>query len=84
MALTELECAMLDFELKWIDRRGFKEDAIVANFGMPAADYYQRLAPLLRHPDGPAYAPRVYARLERHQSLEHDAKPDPEGGYAFL
>jgi hypothetical protein len=65
MALSDRDCAILDFERAWWKEPGSKEDAIRTRFDLSATRYYQLLGGLVDSPDAEAYDPLVVRRLRR-------------------
>lgn len=63
--LTELDERMLAFEREWSARVGAKEAAIQAEFGIPAARYYQILYALIDSPIALRSDPLLVRRLQR-------------------
>lgn len=63
--LSESELALLDFERSWASRVGAKEAAILAEFGLPAARYYQMLYVLIDSPAALRHDPLLVRRLQR-------------------
>lgn len=65
MALSKLEQELLDFERNWWSQDLPKESAIVDNFGLTAAEYYEQLHKLIDSDDALAHDPLVVRRLRR-------------------
>jgi hypothetical protein len=63
--LTEADLALLDFERRWASRVGAKEAAILAEFGLPGARYYQMLYVLIDSPAALRHDPLLVRRLQR-------------------
>lgn len=63
--LTAGESRMLDFEREWSARVGAKDAAIRAEFGVPAARYYQMLSALIDSPVALRSDPLLVRRLQR-------------------
>ena len=63
--LSEVEAKMLDFEREWSARLGAKDAAIRAEFGVPAARYYQMLSALIDSPVALRSDPLLVRRLQR-------------------
>jgi len=63
--LDELHVRVLDFERSWASRVGAKEAAIRAEFGLPAARYYQMLYALIDSPAALRQDPLLVRRLQR-------------------
>ena len=63
--LDELEVRVLDFERAWASRVGPKDAAIRAEFGLPAARYYQMLYVLIDSPVALRSDPLLVRRLQR-------------------
>jgi hypothetical protein len=63
--LTDRERAILDFEGRWWQQRGAKENEIATTFEVSATRYYQLLARLITRPEAVAYAPTTVNRLRR-------------------
>ncbi len=66
--LPELHRGILDFEKKTYKYGGAKEDAIRANFGLTATQYYQILNGLIDQPVARRYAPYVVERLQQQRA----------------
>lgn len=65
VALTDLECSILDFERNWWAEPGPKETAIVEKFELTTTQYYQQLNELIDSPEAGDYDPLVVRRLQR-------------------
>lgn len=82
--LTERELALLDFERDWASRVGAKEAAILAEFGLPAARYYQMLYVLIDSPAALRHDPLLVRRLQRLRDTRtrsraaRSFRPDPQ------
>ncbi len=63
--LGELDMRLLDFERRWSSRVGAKDAAILAEFGLPAARYYQMLYVLIDSPVALRQDPLLVRRLQR-------------------
>src|ERR1700712_4917741 len=63
--LDDLEVRVLDFERAWASRVGPKDAAIRAEFGLPAARYYQMLYVLIDSPVALRSDPLLIRRLQR-------------------
>ncbi len=63
--LGELDERLLAFEREWSARVGAKEAAIQAEFGIPAARYYQMLYALIDSPIALRSDPLLVRRLQR-------------------
>lgn len=64
-ALTPADLHLLDFERGWASRVGAKDAAILAEFGLPAARYYQMLYVLIDSPAALRHDPLLVRRLQR-------------------
>ena len=64
-ALREAELRLLDFERSWASRVGAKEAAILAEFAVPPARYYQMLNVLIDSPAALRHDPLLVRRLQR-------------------
>ncbi len=64
-ALSELDLQLLVFERDWANRVGAKEAAILTEFGLPAARYYQMLYALIDSPAALRHDPLLVRRLQR-------------------
>ncbi|MEI4273945.1 DUF3263 domain-containing protein [Klenkia sp. LSe6-5] len=63
--LTDWDLSVLDFEEKWWQHAGGKEQAIREKFGASPTRYYQRLNQLIDHPEALAARPMLVRRLLR-------------------
>jgi hypothetical protein len=63
--LSELELRLLDFERAWAARVGAKEAAILTEFSIPPARYYQMLYALIDSPAALRHDPLLVRRLQR-------------------
>lgn len=63
--LTDMQCAVLDFERQWYTYGGSKDTAIRQRFDLSAAEYFQLLNSLLDNPDAYAHDPILIKRLRR-------------------
>ena len=63
--LSELDLRLLDFERAWSNRVGAKEAAILTEFALPAARYYQMLYVLIDSPAALRQDPLLVRRLQR-------------------
>ncbi len=63
--LSELDLRLLDFERAWANRVGAKEAAILTEFALPAARYYQMLYVLIDSPAALRRDPLLVRRLQR-------------------
>lgn len=63
--LADRDAAILDFEDSWFTSSVPKEQAIMENFSLTAARYYQRLNTLIDLPEALAYKPLLVKRLRR-------------------
>lgn len=63
--LTERDVAILDFERAWGERRGSKDAAIRAQFGVTTPRYYQMLYSLIDSPSALRHDPLLVRRLQR-------------------
>lgn len=72
--LPERERRILDFEgRRWRDA-GTKEEAIRAEFDLPAARYYQLLNSMLDRPEAVLFDPMLVRRLQRLRDARSDAR----------
>lgn len=74
VALTELECQILDFERSWWTEPGPKESAIVEKFEITTTQYYQLLNRLIDTEQAAAYDPLVVRRLLRLRDRRRQAR----------
>ncbi|MBX3088669.1 MAG: DUF3263 domain-containing protein [Cryobacterium sp.] len=65
LALTELEVRILDFERDYGSDRAAKDNAVLTQFGMTPARYYQVLNLVIDSPAALAYDPLLVRRLQR-------------------
>jgi len=63
--LGELDLRLLDFERAWAARVGAKEAAILTEFSIPPARYYQMLYALIDSPAALRHDPLLVRRLQR-------------------
>lgn len=63
--LSELDMRLLDFERSWAARVGAKEAAILTEFALPPARYYQMLYVLIDSPAALRHDPLLVRRLQR-------------------
>ena len=63
--LSDLDLQLLDFERAWANRVGAKEAAILTEFALPAARYYQMLYVLIDSPAALRRDPLLVRRLQR-------------------
>jgi hypothetical protein len=77
--MTDLDCAILDFESQWWRARGNKEAAIREQFGWSPVRYAQKLNQILDNSDALAHNPHVVNRLRRIRSQRNHARKDREG-----
>ena len=63
--LSELDLRLLDFERAWAARVGAKEAAILTEFALPPARYYQMLYVLIDSPAALRHDPLLVRRLQR-------------------
>ena len=63
--LGELDLRLLDFERAWASRVGAKEAAILTEFSIPPARYYQMLYALIDSPAALRHDPLLVRRLQR-------------------
>lgn len=63
--LSETDHRILEFERKWTAQLGAKDAAIRAEFGVPAARYYQMLSVLIDSPVALRTDPMLVRRLQR-------------------
>ena len=75
--LSEVKCAVLDFEALWWKYSAVKAERIRAQFAMTETRYYQVVNALLDRPEALAYAPGTVARLRRLRSARASARSDP-------
>ena len=72
--LPSREQRILAFERKWWTHAGVKEEAIRAEFGLPAARYYQLLNAALDLPEAIIFDPMLVRRLQRLRDARTDAR----------
>ena len=65
LALTDGQRAILDFERRWWQQAGAKEQAIRDSFEISPTRYYQALNALLDLPAALSYDPPLVHRLQR-------------------
>jgi len=65
MALTEQDCALIDFEREWWQLQERKNEAIRARFSMSASTYYRTLHTQIEMPEAESYDPLTVRRLRR-------------------
>jgi len=63
--LSELDLRLLDFERAWAARVGAKDAAILTEFALPPARYYQMLYVLIDSPAALRHDPLLVRRLQR-------------------
>jgi hypothetical protein len=63
--LTDRDRAILDFECRWWQSPGTKEQAIRARFGLSANRYRQLLAAAMADPEALEHDPLLVRRLRR-------------------
>ncbi|PRY67172.1 uncharacterized protein DUF3263 [Glaciihabitans tibetensis] len=63
--LSERDLRVLDFERRWWRHAGAKEEAIRAEFDLPAARYYQLLNAVIDLPGATRTDPMLVKRLQR-------------------
>jgi hypothetical protein len=63
--LGEFELRLLDFERDWSTRVGAKDAAILTEFALPTARYYQMLYVLIDSPAALRHDPLLVRRLQR-------------------
>jgi hypothetical protein len=66
--LGERDRKILEFERRWWRHAGAKEEAIRAEFGLPAARYYQLLNAVMDVPGALRFDPMLVKRLQRARS----------------
>jgi hypothetical protein len=66
--LSERDRKILEFERRWWRHAGAKEEAIRAEFGLPAARYYQLLNAVMDVPGALRFDPMLVKRLQRARS----------------
>lgn len=64
-SLSERDMRVLAFERQWWKFAGSKEDAVRAEFGMTATEYYQVLNGLIDSESALAHDPMLVKRLRR-------------------
>lgn len=64
-SLTEQQIAILDFEAAWLGSESTKEQAVLKEFDLTLARYYQFLGYLLDLPAALMYNPLLIRRLQR-------------------
>jgi len=65
MALTDAQCALLDFERTWWQLPQRKTEEIRRRFGFSSSSYYRALYALVDLPDAAAYDPLTVRRVRR-------------------
>ena len=65
MALTDAQCALLDFERSWWQLPQRKTEEIRSRFGFSSSSYYRALYALVDLPDAVAYDPLTVRRVRR-------------------
>ena len=65
MALTDAQCALLDFERTWWQLPQRKTEEIRSRFGFSSSSYYRALYALVDRPDAVAYDPLTVRRVRR-------------------
>lgn len=73
-SLPQREQRILVFERQWWRHAGAKEEAIRAEFNLPAARYYQLLNAALDRPDAVLFDPMLVRRLQRLRDSRSDAR----------
>jgi hypothetical protein len=63
--LPERDGRILDFERRWWRHVGAKEEAILTEFGIPVARYYQLLNAVIDTPAAERHDPLLVRRLQR-------------------
>jgi hypothetical protein len=63
--LSDADLRILEFERRWAGQLGAKDAAIRAEFGVPAARYYQMLSLLIDSPVALRTDPMLVRRLQR-------------------
>ncbi len=63
--LSDVQVRVLDFERDWTDRVGPKDAAILSEFGLSSARYYQVLSALIDSPVALRHDPLLVRRLQR-------------------
>jgi hypothetical protein len=63
--LGDMDIRLLDFERVWSSRVGAKEAAILEEFAVPTARYYQMLYVLIDSPAALRHDPLLVRRLQR-------------------
>jgi hypothetical protein len=63
--LDQFSRAVLDFERRWWQLPGPKDEMISVELGCSSADYYRYLLGLLEMPEAMAYDPLTVLRLRR-------------------
>jgi hypothetical protein len=65
MALTDAQCALLDFERTWWLEPCSKTEQIRSRFGFSSSSYYRALYALVDLADAAAYDPLTVRRVRR-------------------
>jgi hypothetical protein len=73
-SLPAREQRILVFERQWWRHAGAKEEAIRAEFDLPAARYYQLLNAALDLPESVLFDPMLVRRLQRLRDARTDAR----------
>lgn len=74
LELTERDARVLDFERRWWQFAGAKEDAMREQFGLNATEYYQVLNALLDTEAALAYDAMLVKRLRRMRSARQRSR----------
>lgn len=73
-ALDERDLAILDFENRWWQHAGQKEEAIRATFSFSPTRYYQLLGVLIDSPAALVHDPLLVKRLQRLRDTRQAAR----------
>ncbi|RLP77444.1 DUF3263 domain-containing protein [Mycetocola tolaasinivorans] len=73
-ALTDRERAILEFENRWWQHPGLKEEAIRAELSLSPARYYQILSALIDRPAALIFDPMLIKRLQRLRQARQAAR----------
>jgi hypothetical protein len=74
--LSDRDRAILEFERRWWEHAGAKEQAIRDQFGLSAARYYQVLGRVIESPAALVHDPMLVRRLQRVRAARLRARED--------
>lgn len=72
--LSERDRAVLEFEARWWEHAGGKNEAIRSEFDFSSTRYYQVLGALIDSPAALAHDPMLVKRLQRHREARQAAR----------